>query len=198
MFKKYSGIIAAVFFLLLGVVVLILASTVELKDNYGGAALVPRICALLIMAAAAKELIGGIVKIKKTEKAVPAKENAAAVSDETPASEANAETISDAVTTAAEAEQEDKSTPSNYMKVILTFVSIILYALLFEQIGFLPATILYITSQAIVLAPASDKTGKKRLLQYAIYLLIAVVFSFAIYLLFTKVFWIMLPTGKIW
>lgn len=159
MFKKYSDIIAACFFLILGVVILGAAAQIEIKDNYGGAALVPRICAVVIMLCAAKELWSGIASLRKG-------------------------------TGGADSSAEEM--PSDYLKVALTFVSIILYALLFEKIGFLPATILYIFSQAVLLAP---KEGKKN---YILYLAIAVIFSVLIYFIFEKVFWIMLPTGTLW
>jgi len=156
-FKKYSDVIAACFFMLLGVVILALSSQLEIKDNYGGAALVPRICAVVIMLCAAKELYSGVRGLRSAA--------------------------------TAEDDNEEKETPSDYKKVILTFVSIVLYALLFEKIGFLLATFLYIVSQAALLAP----NGTKR--NYALYVVVAVVFSVLIYFVFTRVFWIMLPTG---
>ena len=159
MFKKYSDIVAACFFLILGIVVLGAAAQIEVKDNYGGAALVPRICAVVIMLCAAKELWSGIANLRKG---------------------------------AIQADDSVEHTSSDYFKVALTFISIILYALLFETIGFLPATILYIFSQAALLAP---KEGKKN---YILYLAVAVIFSILINFVFEKVFWIMLPTGTLW
>ncbi|MGI5987925.1 MAG: tripartite tricarboxylate transporter TctB family protein [Dysosmobacter sp.] len=73
--------------------------------------------------------------------------------------------------------------------VIQTLAALLLYVVLLDPVGFILSTILYLFLQMVIL---SSKITKKNLVVFA---LISVVTSVAIYFLFTKAFYLMLPAG---
>lgn len=76
----------------------------------------------------------------------------------------------------------------NYLKTVIVLGSYAAYIYLMDKIGFAFSSILYLFSQMIVMGRWPVK--KKSIL---IYLVIAVVSSVVIYILFNKVFMLMLP-----
>jgi putative tricarboxylic transport membrane protein len=166
MFKKYGDIVSSLFFLTLAVAYFIASLGVEIKDPYGGASLVPKLCAIVVALASLKILYDGIKQYHKSAGKAPSRKR-------------------------RDADEEGEDQPSDYVRVTLTFASLILYALLFQVIGFMAATVLYMISQMLLLAPKNKKP-------YITAIVVSLVFSGAIYLVFTKLFWIMLPTGTIW
>ncbi|MCI8512153.1 MAG: tripartite tricarboxylate transporter TctB family protein [Lachnospiraceae bacterium] len=77
-------------------------------------------------------------------------------------------------------------------RVALTMGLILLYIVLLKQIGFLIASAFYAALQMIVIQ--SPKTSKKKYIQYIIFgIAVAAVLTY----LFTKVFSVALPAGKL-
>lgn len=73
---------------------------------------------------------------------------------------------------------------------IETIVAIFVYVMLLEPIGFLIPTVVYLFAQILILS-----TGKPSKKSLALYAGIALVTSCAIYFIFTRVFYLMLPAG---
>lgn len=86
---------------------------------------------------------------------------------------------------AAEAESAD------YKRVLLSFISILIYVCVLQPVGFILSTIIYLPIQMFILAPA-DKRDKKSMVQL---LVISVIFTFAVFFLFRYGFKIVLPAG---
>jgi len=85
-------------------------------------------------------------------------------------------------------EAGDKEPAKNYTKTVIVLGSYAAYIFLMDKIGFTLSSILYLFSQMIVMGKWPVK--KKSM---AIYLVIAVVGSAVIYIMFDKVFMLMLP-----
>lgn len=77
------------------------------------------------------------------------------------------------------------------VSMLETLALIAAYVLLMKPLGFIIATFAYLVAQMYVLTP-KDKRTKKNLV---LFVLISLVASFAVYLLFVKVFYLMLPAG---
>lgn len=75
-------------------------------------------------------------------------------------------------------------------KVIYTLALMIVYAVILKPLGFLISTALFVFLQSLVLESESD-TKKNRLVS----IIFAVVFSIVIYLIFVRVFSLVLPAG---
>lgn len=80
----------------------------------------------------------------------------------------------------------------NVTGVLLTAVCLVFYIIALQPLGFLATSIVFLFAQFAVLGGVAHK---KRLLFYAI---ISIVVSIGIYLLFTRVFGVLLPAGRIW
>ena len=85
-------------------------------------------------------------------------------------------------------ETQNKSRPV-YINTVFVLLGLMVYIFLMERIGFFISTTLYLISQMIVL---ESKDKKKR---YLMYITISLCTSGAVYLLFTKLFHLMLPKG---
>lgn len=93
---------------------------------------------------------------------------------------------------AREEEEADAQPRSNYKNVVITLALIVVYAVFFAILGFILSTILFVTAQVFVLMPVKSKKN-------FIHAMIAgVVVSVLVYLLFTNIFFVMLPTGTLW
>ena len=75
--------------------------------------------------------------------------------------------------------------------MIITLALIAVYIFCLEPIGFLLSTFVYLVIQMLVLADESHRKKKDILL----FVLLSLVVSAGIYLLFTRVFYLMLPSG---
>jgi len=163
--KRYQDIISSVVLLLFAGVYALATSSVEIKNfnTIGGARLVPYICSAVLALCALFILFQGLRGLKAGSKAAGAEQDAK--------------------------EQPEKEVPSNYKNLLLTLSLIILYALLFGTLGFIPSTILFTTAQIFVLMPQKTPAFFLRAL------FAGVITSFAVYFLFTKLFYVMLPSG---
>lgn len=77
------------------------------------------------------------------------------------------------------------------VSMLETLVLITVYVLLLKPVGFVVSTFIYLIAQMYVLTP-KDKRTKRNIVLFIVISLIA---SLAIYLLFVKVFYLMLPAG---
>lgn len=162
--KRYQDIIASVALLLFAGVYALATSSVEIKNlnTVGGARLVPYVCSVVLALCALFILFHGIKNLKSESKAE---------------------------TTGQKSEEKVKEVTSNYKHLLLTLGLIILYALLFGTLGFIPSTILFTTAQIFVLMP------QKTPVLFVHALIAGVITSIAVYFLFTKLFYVMLPSG---
>jgi len=142
---------------------------IEITDAHGGAALVPRILAAVLVICSLL-LIFFHVRKKQREKM-------------------------EKIAQARQAEQEVEKraeVPSNYKSVVLTMAAISVYALLLGFVGFIYATIVYLFFQVLLLSP------KKNTRSVIVAGAVSVVFTFLIYLLFYRIFLVILPRGTLW
>ncbi len=79
----------------------------------------------------------------------------------------------------------------DYGTVLKTVALMLAYVALLNTVGFIVMTVLYLFVQFIVLTPADRKPG------YALYAVIAVLTSIAVYALFRYAFDLVLPVGLI-
>ena len=79
----------------------------------------------------------------------------------------------------------------DYKRVILSFISVLIYAFILKSVGFIICTLVYLPIQMYILAP-DDKRTKKDIIQFVI---IDVIFTLVVYFLFRYGFKIMLPAG---
>jgi uncharacterized BrkB/YihY/UPF0761 family membrane protein len=86
---------------------------------------------------------------------------------------------------------ETKGSPANKLKVILTIIFISVYAVIFPIFGFVISTPIYLTTQIYLLSPKD----KRKILRPII---LALIFTGFIYVIFTYVFFLLLPTGSFW
>ncbi|MBR3545820.1 MAG: tripartite tricarboxylate transporter TctB family protein [Oscillospiraceae bacterium] len=77
------------------------------------------------------------------------------------------------------------------VSMLETLALIAAYIWLMKPVGFVIDTVVYLIAQMIVLTPREKRTGKNIVL----FALISVITAFVIYLLFTRVFYLMLPAG---
>ena len=80
---------------------------------------------------------------------------------------------------------------SDYRRVILSLILILLYVFLLKPVGFILCTLVYLFCQIYVLAPDSSRTRK----DIPVYLITDVIFTLIVYYLFRLGFKIVLPTG---
>ena len=78
-----------------------------------------------------------------------------------------------------------------HREVIGTFILLILYAVLMKPVGFILMSIAYIYLQIMLVTPPEKRTKKHRVTSAGL----AVVFSVALYFIFTKYLMVMLPAG---
>lgn len=92
------------------------------------------------------------------------------------------------------AESPGRTVPAgaDYRTVALTGLLIALYVFLLDAVGFPVMSALYLFAQMIVLTPS--RLGKR----YALYAIIAVIASAAVYYTFLYAFDLMLPDGELW
>lgn len=77
------------------------------------------------------------------------------------------------------------------ISMLETLALIAVYVLLMKPVGFVITTFVYLVAQMYVLTPKEKRTKKN----FALFVVISLIASFAIYLLFVKVFYLMLPAG---
>ena len=77
------------------------------------------------------------------------------------------------------------------VSMLETLGLIAVYIALMKPVGFVITTVLYLIAQMYVLTPREKRTGKNAVL----FAVISLVTSLAIYLCFTRVFYLMLPAG---
>lgn len=77
------------------------------------------------------------------------------------------------------------------ISMLETLVLIGVYVLLMKPLGFVIATFIYLVVQMYVLTPKEKRTRKNVVL----FVVISLIASLAIYLLFVRVFYLMLPAG---
>lgn len=92
-------------------------------------------------------------------------------------------------------EPEKKEAPfwknDGTISMLETLALIAVYVLLIKSVGFIIMTFLYLLAQMYVLTPKEKRTKKNLLL----FIAISFITSFGIYLLFVRVFYLMLPAG---
>lgn len=90
---------------------------------------------------------------------------------------------------------EDKPVPfwknDGTVSMLETLALITVYLFALKPVGFLLSTFVYLTAQMLVLAPR-EKRGKK---DVALFVFISAVTALTVYLVFVKVFYLMLPAG---
>ena len=79
----------------------------------------------------------------------------------------------------------------DYKRVILSFISVLIYAFILKPVGFLICTVVYLPIQMFILAP-DEKRNKKEIIRFVV---IGVIFTLVVYFLFRYGFKIMLPAG---
>ena len=129
--KKYGDYISSVVLLVFSISYFGLSFSIDIKSDYGGGALVPRICAVLIFACALTILYNAW-RMNKKEADKPAQPKAASP-DDVP------------------------EIPSNYRLVSLTLAAFTIYAAMFAFLGFILSTALYLVAQIMLLAPEKNK-----------------------------------------
>lgn len=77
------------------------------------------------------------------------------------------------------------------VSMLETLGLIALYLFALKPVGFLLSTFVYLTAQMFILAPR-EKRGKKDI---ALFVFLSAVTALAVYLVFVKVFYLMLPAG---
>ena len=92
--------------------------------------------------------------------------------------------------TAAEEEPQTNMDKGDLMAVLLTFIVIIGYVLVLPMLGFCLSTILYLFLQMLVLAPAEKRN-------YALFAIVAVVFTAIVFVAFRVGLQQLLPRGVI-
>ena len=130
MLKKYGDIIPALFLIVVSGVYLIMSFQIKLTDDYGGAALIPKICGVSIILCSLLLIYQQLTK----KKAAPPVQRPVQVDEE-------------AV----------PEIPSNYKLVVQTLLAITLYAATFSVLGFILSTILYLFIQIMLLSPQRNK-----------------------------------------
>lgn len=92
---------------------------------------------------------------------------------------------------AEEAEQPPFWKNDSTVSMLETLALVAVYVFLMKPVGFIISTFLYLVAQMVVLTPREKKTRKN----VALFVVISLITSFAIYLVFVKVFYLMLPAG---
>ena len=180
MIKKYGDLLSSS--VLLVFAGLYYAGTFGLNiRNVAGNALVPRLISYILGACALVIFVNAVIKLLTEKGCKGVTENAE--------TSTVCETPEDKDTAGAKAKAG--AIKSDYLKVALTLGLIAVYALLFPLLGFLVATPIYLCGQIVLLMPKE----KRKIWQPAV---LAVVFTSAIYFLFTNAFLLVLPTGTIW
>ena len=77
------------------------------------------------------------------------------------------------------------------ISMLETLVLLVLYIGLMKPLGFVITTVFYLIAQMYTLTPREKRTKRN----LALFVVISLITSLAIYLLFTKVFYLMLPAG---
>ena len=90
-------------------------------------------------------------------------------------------------------EPETAAKEFDYRKMLCSLLLILVYVFIFQPIGFIAATLIYLLPQFIILAPKQERT-KKRIIEL---LITDIIFTFAVYFLFRYAFEIVLPAGLI-
>ncbi|WP_102347752.1 tripartite tricarboxylate transporter TctB family protein [Bacillus sp. Marseille-P3661] len=87
-----------------------------------------------------------------------------------------------------EQNEETPSTKNDNVRVLLTLLSIIIYFLLLNPLGFVLSSILYLFSQMVLLSKNSQR-------RYVLFGIVSVVVSVSVYLIFRYVLYLLLPIG---
>ena len=167
--KKYGEIVPALFVIAFAIFYYYTSLDIEIRDAVGGAALVPRILAGILIVCSISVIIGEILE-KKAQKSASQPEQ----------------------TTQAD-EKKKPEIPSNYKAVVLTLLALIGFAVLLGHIGFIASAALYLFFQIMLLSP-NRKKPKTILTTIAV----SAIFPVFINLLFFYAFRVMLPTGTLW
>jgi len=77
------------------------------------------------------------------------------------------------------------------VSMLETLALVSVYVFLMKPVGFIISTFLYLAAQMVVLAPREKRTRKNIML----FVVISLATSLAVYLVFVKVFYLMLPAG---
>ncbi|MBD2846650.1 tripartite tricarboxylate transporter TctB family protein [Paenibacillus sp. IB182496] len=85
-------------------------------------------------------------------------------------------------------EAESAAPPSDYRKVLYTFMLILLYVALWETIGFLIMTAIYLFFQFIVLSDRSER-------RYVVFAVTSIITTAAVYYVFVQVLSLTIPGG---
>lgn len=88
-------------------------------------------------------------------------------------------------------ESGDRMERAAVIRILLTVLCLITYVALLETVGFLLMTVLYIFAQILILTP-KEQMSVKRLLWFVA---ISILFSLAVYVVFTRLFTMVLPRG---
>ncbi|MDT4763091.1 tripartite tricarboxylate transporter TctB family protein [Sphaerochaeta sp. PS] len=83
---------------------------------------------------------------------------------------------------------EAKSPTKRNYSIVLSMVLLVIFLALLESLGYIICSALYIFFQILILAPEKKKN-------YVLYGIISVISSLATYLLFVRVFQVMIPSG---
>lgn len=92
---------------------------------------------------------------------------------------------------AERSEEQHEDDARGTISMIATLVLIALYIFCLEPIGFVLSTIVYLVAQMYILADDAHHTKK----DIVLFVVLSVITSVAIYMLFTKAFYLMLPVG---
>lgn len=88
-----------------------------------------------------------------------------------------------------ETDEDKMYKKAGHKKVILSIIAIGFYVFSMKTLGFLISTLIYEFCQMIILTPY----GKKK--TYILYAVISIISAFFFYLAFTKILYLMLPSG---
>ncbi|MBQ9197166.1 MAG: tripartite tricarboxylate transporter TctB family protein [Clostridia bacterium] len=92
--------------------------------------------------------------------------------------------------TAAAEEPQSKTSKGDLMAVLLTFIVIIGYVIIMPILGFILSTVIYLFLQMLILAPAEKRN-------YALFAIVAVVFTALVFVAFRIGLQQLLPRGVI-
>ena len=172
MLSRNKNIIAGIFLSAFSLLYFRLSFSIPLTsiDRQVGSRLVPQICGMLLLFFSVWLAAGGIIAKK-----VLGVKNV----------QADAQSDEDGKTG-----MEGKGKPC-YLSTVLVFAGFALYIYLMEMVGFVISTLIYLFTQMILL----EAKGKKK--KYLLYAVVSICATLATYMLFVRVFYLILPKGKL-
>lgn len=183
--KKQIG--ACLVFIAFAIFYLVASTQIEVVNRFGvtvvSSVTIPRILGTVLLILSTLSLLKSAFFNKNTSsKYVPKVSNEVAVTDE--------DGQLDIAKSLEEAENAEAAADVDYLSIILTLASLLLFTVLLSKLGFLISATVYMISQVTILT----KKGQ-RIKKIPATIIFSVVFSILVYFLFTKGLGLMLPTG---